>query len=122
MKRRILLVDDSVTTLQLERTLLENAGFEVKTASDGEQALAILESDERFDALVSDIEMPRLDGLSLSSRVRRRAATSGLPIVLVTGLAQDEQRQRALEIGVNAYIVKGRFDEDELVGILEQLT
>ncbi len=120
--RRILLVDDSVTTLQLERTLLENAGFEVKTASDGEQALAILESDERFDALVSDIEMPRLDGLSLSARVRRRAATSELPIVLVTGLAQDEQRQRALEIGVNAYIVKGRFDEDELVGILEQLT
>jgi two-component system chemotaxis sensor kinase CheA len=120
--RRILLVDDSVTTLQLERTLLENAGFEVKTASDGEQALTILESDERFDALVTDIEMPRLDGLSLAARVRRRAATSALPIVLVTGLAQDEQRHRALEIGVNAYIVKGRFDEDELVGILEQLT
>ena len=120
--RRILLVDDSVTTLQLERTLLENAGFEVKTASDGEQALQHLESDETFDALVSDIEMPRLDGLSLAARVRRRPGTRDLPIVLVTGLAQDEQRQRALEIGVNAYIVKGRFDEDELVGILEQLT
>ena len=120
--RRILLVDDSVTTLQLERTLLESAGFEVKTASDGEQALQILESGETFDALVSDIEMPRLDGLSLAARVRRRPGTTQLPIVLVTGLAQDEQRQRALDIGVNAYIVKGRFDEDELVGILEQLT
>ena len=120
--RRILLVDDSVTTLQLERTLLEAAGFEVTTASDGEQALQILESGETFDVLVSDIEMPRLDGLSLSARVRRRPDTSALPIVLVTGLAQDEQRQRALDIGVNAYIVKGRFDEDELVGILEQLT
>jgi two-component system chemotaxis sensor kinase CheA len=120
--RRILLVDDSVTTLQLERTLLESAGFEVKTASDGEQALQILESGEVFDALVSDIEMPRLDGLSLAARVRRRPDTIALPIVLVTGLAQDEQRQRALDVGVNAYIVKGRFDEDELVGILEQLT
>jgi CheY-like chemotaxis protein len=120
--RRILLVDDSVTTLQLERTLLESAGFEVKTASDGEQALQILDSGETFDALVTDIEMPRLDGLSLAARVRRRPGTSALPIVLVTGLAQDEQRRRALEIGVNAYIVKGRFDEDELVEILEQLT
>jgi two-component system chemotaxis sensor kinase CheA len=54
--------------------------------------------------------------------VRRRPDTIALPIVLVTGLAQDEQRQRALDVGVNAYIVKGRFDEDELVGILEQLT
>ncbi len=120
--RRILLVDDSVTTLQLERTLLESAGFEVKTASDGEQALQILESGETFDALVSDIEMPRLDGLSLAARVRRRPDTLALPIVLVTGLAQDEQRQRALDVGVNAYIVKGRFDEDELIEILEQLT
>jgi two-component system chemotaxis sensor kinase CheA len=119
--RRILVVDDSVTTRQLERSILEAAGYEVVLAVDGQNAWEILASGQRFDAIVSDIEMPRMDGFGLVARVRATASTARLPIVLVTALASDADRRRALDLGADAYVVKGRFDQAELLDALDSL-
>ncbi len=119
---RVLVVDDSVTTRQLERTILEAAGYEVVLAHDGQHAWELLSADAAsFDAVVSDIEMPRMDGFALVSRIRATASTSRLPIVLVTALSQDEDRRRALELGASAYVVKSRFDQEQLIETLEGL-
>ncbi len=119
--RRVLVVDDSVTTRQLERTILEAAGYDVAVAADGQAAWELLSADERFDAVVSDVEMPRLDGFQLLSRIRSTPRLTGLPVLLVTALAQASDQQRALDLGASAYVVKSRFDQDELLETLEQL-
>jgi two-component system chemotaxis sensor kinase CheA len=120
-RRRVLVVDDSVTTRQLERTILEAAGYDVAVAADGQAAWELLSADERFDAVVSDVEMPRLDGFQLLSRIRSTPRLTGLPVLLVTALAQASDQQRALDLGASAYVVKSRFDQDELLETLEQL-
>jgi two-component system chemotaxis sensor kinase CheA len=120
-RRRVLVVDDSVTTRQLERTILESAGYEVAVAADGQAAWDLLAGDERFDAVVSDVEMPRLDGFQLLSRVRSTARLAAMPVLLVTALAQPADQQRALDLGASAYVVKSRFDQDELLETLDQL-
>jgi two-component system chemotaxis sensor kinase CheA len=121
VRRRVLVVDDSVTTRQLERTILEAAGYDVSVAADGQAAWELLAADERFDAVVSDVEMPRLDGFQLLARIRSTARLAGLPVLLVTALAQAADQQRALDLGASAYVVKSRFDQDELLETLEQL-
>jgi len=121
VRRRVLVVDDSVTTRQLERTILEAAGYEVVVAHDGEAAWEVLSGPSRFDAVVSDIEMPRLDGFQLLARVRATARIARLPVLLVTALSQPADRQRALDLGASAYVVKSRFDQDELLETLQQL-
>lgn len=120
-RRRVLVVDDSVTTRQLERTILESAGYDVTVAADGQAAWELLAADERFDAVVSDVEMPRLDGFQLLSRVRSTARLAATPVLLVTALAQPADQQRALDLGASAYVVKSRFDQDELLETLDQL-
>lgn len=120
-RRRVLVVDDSVTTRQLERTILESAGYDVAVAQDGQAAWDLLAADERFDAVVSDVEMPRLDGFQLLARVRATARLAAMPVLLVTALAQPADQQRALDLGASAYVVKSRFDQDELLETLEQL-
>ena len=121
VRRRVLVVDDSVTTRQLERTILEAAGYEVVVTHDGEAAWEILCSHARFDAVVSDVEMPRLDGVQLLARGRATARLARLPVLLVTALSQPADRQRALDLGASAYVVKSRFDQDELLETLQQL-
>lgn len=120
-RRRVLVVDDSVTTRQLVRTILEGAGYAVAVAPDGAAAWELLRGEARFDAVVSDIEMPRMDGYQLLGRVRADARTARLPVVLVTALARPTEQQRALELGASAYVIKSRFDQDELLHTLEQL-
>ncbi len=120
--RHVLLVDDSVTTRQLERSLLEAAGYLVSVSADGLDAWNALNGTETFDAIVSDIEMPNLDGFALLARVRSTPRFSRLPVVLVTALASDEDRQRALDLGASAYITKRGFDDEALLDALESLT
>jgi two-component system chemotaxis sensor kinase CheA len=120
--RRILLADDSVTTRQLERSLLEAAGYDVSVAADGLEAWEKLGEDGVFDAIVSDLEMPRLDGFALLARVRSTPRLSRLPVVLVTALASDDDRRRALDLGASAYITKRSFDDEALLDALESLT
>ncbi len=120
-KPRLLLVDDSITTRIQLRRILEAANFDVTLAVDGLDAWTKL-SAEAFDALVSDVEMPGMDGFTLTERVRAAETTARLPVVLVTALAQPEQQRRGLDAGANAYITKGRFDQEELIETLQRLT
>lgn len=118
--RHILLVDDSVTTRTLERSILEAAGYEVMTASDGEEALKTLASG-KIDLVVSDIDMPRMDGFALIQAMRASQQFQNLPVVLVTARENEGDKQRGLEVGADAYIFKSGFDQRALLETIEQL-
>jgi two-component system chemotaxis sensor kinase CheA len=119
-KQMLLLVEDSITTRTQEKRILEAAGYGVVTAVDGLDGYNKLRSG-RFDAVVSDIQMPNLDGLELTTRIRCHQEYSELPIVLVTSLATDEDRRRGADAGANAYITKSSFNQDVLVETLQRL-
>src|SRR4051794_39030692 len=117
---RVLVADDSLTTRTLERYILEAAGYEVELAGDGIEALAVL--DERgCDVLVSDVDMPGLDGVSLTAHVRQVPRFREFPIILVTSLASAEDRERGLQAGADAYMVKSSFDQDQLLRTIQEL-
>jgi two-component system chemotaxis sensor kinase CheA len=116
----ILLAEDSITTRTQEKRILESAGYEVVTAVDGLDAFHKL-STRDFDGVVSDIQMPNLDGLALTAKIRQDAKYRDLPIILVTSLASDEDRQRGVEVGANAYITKGTFEQKVLLDTLRRL-
>lgn len=118
-KRRVLIADDSVTTRQLMRSILTGAGYEVLVATDGEQAWEMLSANP-VSAIVSDVDMPRMDGFSLLARVRSTPRFASLPLVLVTALERDADRQRAEQLGASNYLTKGGFDQDELLDTLER--
>ena len=119
-RRRVLVVDDSVMTRTLERSILEAAGYVVVVAGDGAQALDVL-NENPVDVIVSDIEMPRMDGFELTAAVRHDERWRNLPIVLVTSLDSPEHIERGAAAGADAYIVKGRFDQDDLVQTIGRL-
>lgn len=118
---RVLVVDDSVTTRQLVRIILESANYIVESEADGEQAWLRLRDGERFDALITDIEMPGMSGLDLLTKVRASARLKELPVILITALVTDQERRRALDLGADAYVVKSRFDQQALLDSLEEL-
>lgn len=119
-KSRLLVVEDSVTSRGLLKTILESAGHEVTTATDGMAGWEQLKQ-SAFDLVVSDIEMPRLDGFALTERIRNDRNLRDLPIVLVTALQSPEDRERGLEVGANAYIVKSGFDQSNLLDVIRRL-
>ncbi|MDX2096730.1 MAG: hybrid sensor histidine kinase/response regulator [Leptolyngbyaceae cyanobacterium bins.59] len=118
-KHCILLVEDSITIRTQEKRILESAGYEVVTAVDGSDALRKLPT-RAFDAVVSDIQMPNLDGLGLTEKIRQHKEYSELPVILVTSLASDEDKRRGAEAGANAYITKGTFDQTVLLDTLKR--
>ncbi|KZD06196.1 hybrid sensor histidine kinase/response regulator [Oceanibaculum pacificum] len=117
----VLVVDDSVTTRIMEKNLLEASGYEVRIAKHGLDALDILKR-ERIDIIVSDVDMPVMDGFELTSRVRADPALSGIPVILVTALESPEDKRRGMDLGANAYIVKSQFDESQLLDIVRRVT
>ncbi|MDB9311482.1 hybrid sensor histidine kinase/response regulator, partial [Spirulina sp. CS-785/01] len=119
-KPSILLAEDSITIRTQEKRILEGAGYEVVTAVDGLDGWTKLRS-RSFDAVVTDIQMPNLDGLALTERIRQQAEYNELPIILVTSLSSDEDRRRGVEAGANAYITKGAFNQDILLETLRRL-
>jgi two-component system chemotaxis sensor kinase CheA len=119
-RRHVLVVEDSVMTRTLERTILEAAGYSVVVAADGAQALDLL-NEHQIDIIVSDVEMPKMDGLALTSAVRQDERWPNLPIVLVTSLDAPEQIERGAAAGADAYIVKGRFDQNDLLNTIGRL-
>lgn len=119
--RRVLVAEDSITSRLLLKHILEGAGCEVETAADGLEALSRLRQ-RRFDAVVSDVEMPQLDGLGLTARIRAEPATADLPVILVTSLQTPAERERGLQAGADAYLTKGAFDQDQLLAALRRLT
>jgi two-component system chemotaxis sensor kinase CheA len=120
-QKTILVVDDSITTRTLEKNILEAAGYRVKLATDGEAALATLMSEGLPNLIVSDINMPHLDGFGLTARVKQEERTNHIPIILVTSLDSPADKARGIEVGANAYIVKGSFDQTTLLETVEQL-
>ena len=118
--RSILVVEDSITSRMLIKGILESAGYRVRTAVDGMDAFALLRA-ERFDLVVSDVEMPRLNGFDLTARIRAEKRFAELPVVLVTALDSREDRERGIDVGANAYIVKSGFDQSNLLDAVRRL-
>ena len=119
-KQRILLAEDSMTTRTQERRILEAAGYEVETAVDGLDAWNKL-SRAMFDAVVSDVNMPRMSGLELTAKIRADRTHAELPVVLVTSLASEADRRGGLDAGADAYITKPGFDQTVLLDSLARL-
>lgn len=117
---RILIVDDSLTTRTLEKTILEGAGYEVFVAADGLEAWQVLE-ERGADLLLADVDMPGMDGFMLTEKVRQSVKFRDLPIILLTARQSSEDRQRGLHLGADAYLVKSAFDQRELLSTIGQL-
>jgi two-component system chemotaxis sensor kinase CheA len=113
---RILVVDDSPTTRTIVRNVLTAAGYSVRTASDGVDALERLRS-QPVDLVVSDVQMPRMSGLELTRQVKSQF---GFPIILVTGMEKEEHRREGLAAGADAYVVKSTFEGEGLLEIVKQ--
>jgi two-component system chemotaxis sensor kinase CheA len=118
--RSVLVVEDSITTRTLLKNILETGGYAVVTAVDGIDALTSLKSSV-FDIVVSDVEMPRMNGFELTAKIRSDKALAELPVILVTALASREDRERGIDAGANAYIVKGSFDQSNLLEVMGKL-
>jgi two-component system chemotaxis sensor kinase CheA len=118
--KHILLVDDSVTTRALERSILEAAGFDVTTAADGRAAWALL-NEHPVDLVVSDVDMPTMDGFALVEAIRGSSAMQELPVILVTARENEADRRRGLDAGADAYIVKSSFRQEELLDTIGAL-
>jgi two-component system chemotaxis sensor kinase CheA len=116
----VLLAEDSVLIRAMEKRILEDGGYEVVTAVDGLDALSLLDS-RPFAAVVSDIMMPNMDGLTLTAKIRTQSRYKELPIILVTTLASDDDKQRGLNAGANAYIPKPAFEQRVLLDALKRL-
>jgi two-component system chemotaxis sensor kinase CheA len=116
----VLLAEDSLTTRELERGILELAGYTVLLAPDGARAWQML-ADHDVDAVVSDVDMPRMDGIALCRAIRASESLGDLPVILVTSLHSEEDRRRGLEAGADAYLSKSGFDRSELLAALERV-
>jgi two-component system, chemotaxis family, sensor kinase CheA len=119
-RQSILVVEDSITSRALLKNILESAGYRVTTAVDGVDAYTTLKTGT-FDLIVSDVEMPRMDGFDLTAKVRADKQFAELPVVLVTALESREHRERGIDVGANAYIVKSSFDQSNLLEVVQQL-
>ena len=116
----VLVVDDSLNTREIEKTILEAYGYRVDTARDGldgyEKAMEV-----QYDVIVSDLEMPRLNGFGLIERLRLEPKYKLTPIIVVTSRENENDKRRGIEVGANAYIIKGSFDQTSLVDTIESL-
>jgi len=118
--KSLLVVEDSFTSRTLLKNILEASGYVVETAIDGRDGLSRLTA-QAFDAVITDVEMPNMGGLELTEKIRANAGLSELPVILVTSLDSTKDRQRGVEVGANAYIVKGSFDQSNLLEALDRL-
>ncbi|MDQ7782135.1 MAG: hybrid sensor histidine kinase/response regulator [Desulfomonilaceae bacterium] len=118
--KSILVVEDSITSRMLLKNILESSGYDVTTSVDGAEAYSALRTQD-FDLVVSDIEMPRMDGFELTSAIRADEHLNHLPVVLVTSLGSREDKERGIDVGANAYIVKGSFDQNNLLETVARL-
>jgi two-component system, chemotaxis family, sensor kinase CheA len=116
----ILVVDDSLTTRMLERSILESAGYEVDLAASGEEGLEMARSRD-YGLFLTDIDMPGIDGFTFVAETRADPALAGVPAILVSSRSSAEDRRRGADVGAGAYVVKGEFDQEELLGHIRRL-
>ncbi|WP_320176211.1 response regulator [Maridesulfovibrio sp.] len=119
-RKTVLVAEDSITSRMLLKNVLEAAGYNVITAVNGLDALQKIES-SLPDVLVSDVEMPQMDGFTLTAKVRQMGNSANLPIILVTSLGSAEDRERGVDAGADAYIIKSNFDQGNLLGVIGRL-
>jgi two-component system sensor histidine kinase and response regulator WspE len=119
-RRRILVVDDSITVREAERQLLVRHGYEVDVAVDGRDGLNALRA-RPYDLLITDVDMPRLNGIELIRALRQEQRFADLPIVIVSYKDRQEDRLLGLEVGANAYLTKSSFHDDSLVATVGDL-
>ena len=119
-KPSLMVVEDSITTRTLLQNILGAAGYDVVTAVDGLDACSKLKSAD-FDIVVSDVEMPRMNGFDLTAHIRADKRLAELPVVLVTARESREDRERGIDVGANAYIAKSNFDQSQLLEVLRRL-
>lgn len=118
--RHILVVEDSITSRTLLKNILETAGYRVTTVVDGVEAMTRLK-EGRFDLVVSDADMPRMNGFELTAKIRGDRDLNELPVVLVTALDSREDRERGVDAGASAYIVKSSFNQSDLLETVQRL-
>jgi two-component system chemotaxis sensor kinase CheA len=116
----ILVVDDSITSRSLERSILEAHGYRVRVAVDGVEALELLRV-EHADLIITDIQMPRMDGFALVEALKADNALKRIPVIIVSSLERAEDQERGLLLGADAYVVKRKFDQTELLNAIRQM-
>ncbi|MGX9759407.1 hybrid sensor histidine kinase/response regulator [Pseudomonas sp. WS 5412] len=119
-RKRILVVDDSLTVRELQRKLLLNRGYEVAVAVDGMDGWNALRSED-FDLLITDIDMPRMDGIELVTLLRRDTRLQSLPVMVVSYKDREEDRRRGLDAGADYYLAKASFHDDALLDAVVEL-
>jgi chemotaxis protein histidine kinase CheA len=119
-KPRVLVVEDSVGVRELERAILEGAGFDVTTCVDGLDGAARLR-DEPADLVLSDVEMPGMDGFALTRTIRRTRGWEQVPVIIMTSRGDEADRRAGLEAGASAYLLKSEFDQEQLVNTVRRL-
>lgn len=118
--KHILVTEDSITTRLLLKNILESAGYTVSTATDGLEALQVLQAGD-IDMVLTDVEMPNMDGFTLTARIRSNDATKDIPVVICTSRGSTEDRERGIEIGADAYIDKSSFSQSTLLNTAKKL-
>jgi two-component system chemotaxis sensor kinase CheA len=119
---QVLVVDDQFSARELQRSILETAGFRVRVARDGKEARRLVGEIADLDLVLTDVQMPEMDGFELLEAIRADEAHSSLPVVVVTTLGDEASRRRGAEAGADAYIVKEEFDQQTLLETIERLT
>jgi len=120
-KPRVLVVEDSVGVRELERVILEGAGYLVETAVDGLDGASRLRESDPADLVLSDVEMPGMDGFELTRTIRRTKSWENVPVVIMTSRGEDTARQSGLDAGASAYLLKNEFDQEQLVQTVRRL-
>jgi len=119
-RARVLVVEDSIGVRELQRSILETAGYEVVTAVDGLDGAARLQSGP-VDLVLSDVEMPGMDGFTLTRTIRRTRGWENVPVVIMTSRGDDADRRAGLDAGADAYLLKSEFDQRALVDTVRRL-
>jgi len=119
-QRTVLVTDDSLSARMMEKGMLEAGGYRVVLAADGEEALGML-ARGGIDLVLTDVEMPRMNGLRLVQRLREQATTRELPVIIVSSMGEGKDKKRGLDVGADAYLTKGEMNQERLLGAVERL-
>jgi len=119
-RARVMVVEDSIGVRELQRVILEGAGYDVVTAVDGTDGVARLSGDP-VDLVLSDVEMPGMDGFTLTRTIRRTRGWESVPVVIMTSRGDEADKRAGLDAGANAYLLKSEFDQTQLVDTVRRL-
>ncbi len=120
MSKTVLAVDDSVTMLQIISLALETEGYKVVTAEDGVQGLERLKGDEKFHVIITDVNMPNMDGITFTKKIREDPKYKFTPIIILTTESQTERKSEGMAAGANAWVVKP-FQPDQVISVLRKV-